>query len=340
MARRCCGERSCNASIYCSRKGPPNRPSRVSLMITMTKDEKLMNFRKNFSVAGPFCVQPSPQRTPFIFQAGTSKAGKVFAAKHAEAMFIPGMDPNKVRKSIDDIRALASKEVRDPCSIKLLMGILVIVDETDELAQAKYEEYLSYADLEGSLALFGGWTGEDLDKFSDDEDFAFSGPGAIQSIVDSWSSTLPGGKGIKWTKSRVAREMALGGPHPKAIGSPKTVANFLENWVEVTDVDGFNLSYAVSPGGFEDMIKWLFPELKRRGVFWADYTVPGGTTREQYLADGKGPRLREDHPGSKYKWRAGEKHPGVGTKNGFEDGGSPGEIDNPLRAVKRQKTTT
>ncbi|KAF2429966.1 alkanesulfonate monooxygenase [Tothia fuscella] len=247
---------------------------------------------KKFSVAGPFSVQPSPQRTPFIFQAGTSTAGKKFAAKHAEAMFIPGMEPHIVRKSVDDIRALVSEEGRDPQNIKLLLGMLVIVDETDELAQAKYEEYLSNSDQEGSLALFGGWTGADLDKYTDDEDFAFSGPGAIQSIIDSWSATIPGGKGIKWTKTRIAKELALGGPHPKAIGSPETVADLLEHWVEVGDVDGFNLSYAVSPGGFEDMIKWLFPELKKRQVFGADYAIPQGTTREQYLTDGKGSRLR------------------------------------------------
>lgn len=134
------------------------------------------------------------------------------------------------------------------------MGMLVIVDKTDESAQAEYEEYLSYADLENSLVLFGGWTGADVDKYTNDEDFAFSGPGAIQSIVDSWSAMMLGGKGIKWTKSRIARESALGGPHPKAIGSPKTVADVLERWVDVVDVDGFNLSYAISPGGFENMI--------------------------------------------------------------------------------------
>jgi alkanesulfonate monooxygenase SsuD/methylene tetrahydromethanopterin reductase-like flavin-dependent oxidoreductase (luciferase family) len=297
-------------------------------------------YRKNFTVAGPFTVQPSPQRTPFIFQAGTSTAGKQFAARHAEAMFIPGMEPHIVRKSAEAIRLLASEQGRNPRNIKLLVGMLVIVDETDELAQAKYEEYLSYSDLEGSLALFGGWTGADLDKHTDDEDFAFTGPGAIQSIIDAWSSTIPGGKGIKWTKSRIARELALGGPHPKAIGSAKTVADILENWINVADVDGFNLSYAVSPGGFEDMIKWLFPELRKRGVFWSDYAVPQGTTREQYLADGKGPRLRDDHPGSKYKWRAGESEPGSGAKNGVKKQGvrkSNGTSTDSPRASKRTK---
>ena len=87
---------------------------------------------KHFKVAGPFTNEPSTQRTPFIFQASTSTAGKPFASKHAECMFLPGMEPHIVRKSADDIRAQAIGHGRDPTSIKLIVGMLVIVDETDE----------------------------------------------------------------------------------------------------------------------------------------------------------------------------------------------------------------
>ena len=220
-------------------------------------------------------------------------------------MFIPGMTPEAVRKSATDIRQLAVSQGRDVSTIKLIAGILVIVDETDEKAQAKYNDYLSYADTEGTLALFGGWTGTDLDKWSDDEDFKFSGLAGIQSMITSWTATVPGTEGVKWTKRRIAQELALGGPHPRAIGSPKTVADFLQNWIDESTIDGFNISYAVSPGDFEDIIKWLLPELRARGIFWDDYAA--STTRENYFQDGRGPRLREDQPGSKYRWRATDK---------------------------------
>ncbi|KIW26207.1 uncharacterized protein PV07_09320 [Cladophialophora immunda] len=264
-----------------------------------------------FKCAGPHTVEPSPQRTPFIFQAGTSTAGKVFATRHAEAMFIPGMDIVAIRKGVDAIRNLASEIGREPGSIKLIAGVHIIVDETDEKAQAKHAEYLSYADLEGTLALFGGWFGVDISHWGDDEDFRFAPgfPGAIQGMLEAWTATVPGGEGIKWTKSRIARELALGGPHLKAIGSPTTVADVLQKLVDEAGVDGFNISYAVSPGDFQDIAQYLFPELRRRGVFWDDYAVPGGTTRENYSADDRGKRVREDHPASKYRWRAGESDP-------------------------------
>ncbi|OJJ60295.1 hypothetical protein ASPSYDRAFT_55909 [Aspergillus sydowii CBS 593.65] len=261
---------------------------------------------KYFKVVGPHLVEPSRQRTPFIFQAGASKVGKTFATRHAEAMFLPGMHIESVRKSVLEIRQTALEQGRDLNGLKLIVGMLVIVDETDERARQKYDEYLSYADLDGSLALFGGWTGADLGKYADDDDFEFTGPGAIQSVVSSWRATTPGSEGIKWTKKRVAQELALGGPHPRAIGSAKTVADVLERWISQTDVDGFNISYAVGPGDLEDVVRHLIPELKSRGVFWDAAAAEGRTTRENYLGSNftKDGRLSSDHPGSKYRWKA------------------------------------
>ncbi|KAL4809812.1 luciferase-like domain-containing protein [Aspergillus unguis] len=260
---------------------------------------------KYFNVAGPHLIEPSRQRTPFIFQAGASKAGRDFATKHAEAMFLPGMHIESVKKSVHDIRQAALEQGRDLNGLKLIVGMLIIVDETDEAAQQKYDEYLSYADLGGSLALFGGWTGADLGPYGDDDNFEFTGPGAIQSIVSSWRATIPESEGIEWTKKRVAQELALGGPHPRAIGSAKTVADILEKWIAETDVDGFNVSYAIGTGDLEDVIKYLVPELKARNVFWDPVAAEGRTTRENYLGGfAKDGRLSSDHPGAKYKWPA------------------------------------
>lgn len=79
--------------------------------------------------------------------------------------------------------------------MKFLAGVLVIVDETDEKAQEKYQSYLQYADLEGTAALFGGWTDHDLSKYGEDEDFKFTGSGGIQSMVNTWLATIPGTDG-------------------------------------------------------------------------------------------------------------------------------------------------
>lgn len=104
---------------------------------------------KYFDVPGPHLSEPSLQRTPLLFQAGSSKAGGKFSAKHAEAIFIGGQIPEKVRPSVDAIRELAKQKYgRDPRRIKLIAGMNIVVAETDEAARAKREELLSYGNKE------------------------------------------------------------------------------------------------------------------------------------------------------------------------------------------------
>lgn len=248
--------------------------------------------RKYFSCVGPNLVDPSPQRTPFLLQAGASKAGQDFAATHAEAMFLPGMIPAKTRAIVDSMKALLLQKGRSEDSIKFIAGIFICVDETDEKAQTKFQDLLQYADL-------GGWTGTDLSQFSDDADFSFKGPPAIQSMISAWTQTVPGTAGLKWTKRHVLEQLAISGAHPRAVGSPQTVADVMEQWVNEAHVDGFNISYATTPGTFEDMIKYLWPELKLRGMLQKRYS--GHSMRGNYLQDRDGPFVRKGHPARKFK---------------------------------------
>lgn len=126
---------------------------------------------KFFTVPGPHICQPSPQRTPFLLQAGTSKAGKEFAAQHAEAIFVSAHAPAVCAKNIAEVRELAkTKYGRDPSNLKVLALVTPILGRTDEEAQNKLKDFRRYASHEGALALFGGWTGIDLGKYGDEEE--------------------------------------------------------------------------------------------------------------------------------------------------------------------------
>lgn len=258
---------------------------------------------KYFEVAGPHICEPSRQRTPFIFQAGTSKSGREFGAKHAEGIFVEGQTPEMVRVGVDAIRTLAKEKYgRNPSDIKFVAAVTIIVAETDEAARLKRDELFSYVDLEGGLALFGGWTGIDLSTYSDDEDFRFTDKlPSIQSIVNGWATTVPGNSDLKWNKKTIAEYLSLGGIAPKIIGSSKTVADELEHWMEVADIDGFNLYHLTNPGSYEDIIEFVLPELRSRGVFRSTVEKEGATARETYLGKGNG-WLEESHPGRKHRW--------------------------------------
>jgi FMN-dependent oxidoreductase (nitrilotriacetate monooxygenase family) len=263
----------------------------------------------HFQVPGPHVCEPSRQRTPFIFQAGTSGTGRTFAATHAEAVFLNAHSPELTRPSVDSIRKQAVEHGRKADSIKIVAGLLLIVGETDEIAQKKYDQLAAYGDREGALALFGGWSGIDLGTYSDDEDFRFVKQPAVQSMVNHWAKTVPGKANVPWNKKAIAEHLILGGNGAKLIGSPKTVADELERWIDIADIDGFNLSYATIPGTFDAIIEFLLPELRRRGVFWNDYAVPNGTLRENYYSTPGQSRLPPDHPGSKFVWRTGQDIP-------------------------------
>ncbi|KAL2172558.1 hypothetical protein VTG60DRAFT_5312 [Thermothelomyces hinnuleus] len=258
---------------------------------------------KYYTVPGPHICQPSPQRTPLILQAGTSKAGKAFAAKHAEAIFIAGHSRSVVAKNIAEIRAAARDEFgRDPSSIKFLALFCPIIGATEEEARAKYEEYLSYGSEDGALALFGGWTGIDLAQYGDDEELRHVESNAIRSAVEAWSRAVPGIP--KWTKHTVANHIKVGGLGATAVGTAEQVADEMERWVREADVDGFNLAYALMPRTFEEVIQYLLPVLKQRGLFWDGYTVKGGTYRENIYGKPGLTRPPADHPAAKYHWKA------------------------------------
>ncbi|KAJ5109245.1 hypothetical protein N7456_005920 [Penicillium angulare] len=257
-----------------------------------------------FSLSTRHIVDPSPQRTPFLFQAGTSPAGSAFASTHAEAIFVSSHSPEILKPKIQNIRKLAAENGRDPNSIKFFGTFTPIVGRTDEEAQEKYEEVKKHASVIGGLVLFSGWTGIDISKIPLDQEITAADSleaGKVTSLLDSLVKTS---KDVpKWTPRIVAEKAAIGGLGPLAIGSPGTVADEMERWIREADLDGFNIGYVTTPGTFEDLIDLLIPELRRRGLY---PELPGEedeplTAREKIFGKGQ-KELRSDHVGSRYNY--------------------------------------
>ena len=253
---------------------------------------------KYYKVPGVHLCEPSPQRTPVLFQAGASSKGQRFAARHAEGMFVIGLNPKGLRRLVDGIRRQAADEGRDPRSVKIFSLITPVVAETEEAAQAKFAEYQKYASLEGALALYGGWTGVDLSTVDPNAPLVHVENDSLRSVGEMLTKGDPG---KVWTAAEVAKFIGVGGMGPVIVGSPATVADQLEYWMREADVDGFNLAYAITPGTFVDFVDLVVPELRRRGLVprEEDDNTEGQTLRER-LGQG-GPKLRADHPGSQYR---------------------------------------
>ncbi|KAK7432173.1 hypothetical protein QQZ08_001118 [Neonectria magnoliae] len=258
---------------------------------------------KYHQLNSPFIVDPSPQRTPFLFQAGTSPAGSAFASKHAEAIFVAGHVPGTLAPKIARIRQLAAEQGRDPASLKFFQCLTVILGETDEDAARKLEEVKKYQSLEGGLVIFSAFTGIDLSQYDLDQEIKPDDSKSSAIIQSAFSNLFNEKAGAgKWTPRRAAEELSIGGNGAVLVGSPQTVADGMETWIKEADLDGFNLSPVVQPQSWEDIVNLLVPELQRRGIYWDDYDVPEGTLREN--AQGKGQsRLRQDHFGSSFTFK-------------------------------------
>ncbi|CAG8954124.1 hypothetical protein HYFRA_00009228 [Hymenoscyphus fraxineus] len=257
---------------------------------------------KYFNLETRHIVDPSPQRTPFLFQAGTSPAGSAFASKHAEGIFVTAHSPSVLAPKVANIRRLAKEEGRDPASIKFFCTFTPIIGRTDEEAQEKLAEAKKYASTIGGLVLVSGWTGIDLSKLPPGKEITAEDSLEVHKHLTSLSIYTTASEEVpKWTPERVAEMSSIGGGlGPVSVGSPSTVADELERWVREADVDGFNLGYVTTPGSFEDVVDLLVPELQRRGIY-PDTEQEGLSAREKVYGKGQS-KLRDDHIGSSYKY--------------------------------------
>jgi FMN-dependent oxidoreductase (nitrilotriacetate monooxygenase family) len=247
-----------------------------------------------FKVPGIHLSEPSPQRTPVLYQAGASDRGRRFAGEHAECTFVAVPSKTVLKKVVANIRQSVAAAGRDPRSVLIYNLQTIVVDETDAKARAKFEEYRQHIDLDGALALGSGWMGIDFGAYALDEPLRHIRTNAVQSSVDAFSSADPS---KVWTVRELGEWIGIGGLGPLFVGGPGTVADLIEEWVEETDVDGFNLAYAVTHETFADIVEHLVPELQKRGIYKRDYAP--GTLREKLF--GAGPRLPGSHPGARYR---------------------------------------
>ncbi|HGH3667612.1 TPA: LLM class flavin-dependent oxidoreductase, partial [Acinetobacter baumannii] len=249
---------------------------------------------KYFTVPGIHICEPSPQRTPVLYQAGASSRGQKFASQNAECVFIAAPSKIATKKVVQSIRQKLAQEGRDPYSVKIYALLSIVTDETDAKAQAKFKEYQSYGSYDGALTLLSGWSGVDFSQYQPTDKVEYIQTNAIQSLLDSYVNADPE---RVWTIEEIANWNSLGGNGPVLVGSAETVSDALEQWVEDTDVDGFNLAYILAHQTFADVVEFIVPELQKRGVYQTSYAQ--GTLREKLF--GAGPYLPENHRGAKYR---------------------------------------
>lgn len=241
---------------------------------------------KHFRLDAVHLSEPSPQRVPVIYQAGTSPAGSAVAARHAECVFVSAPTRTILKERVDALRTRRKATGNAPLLVYALATI--VTGETSAEARRKHDDYLAVADTVGALTLMSGWTGVDFSRLRHDEPVRHvvndAGRTALENVTRADPSRV-------WTVGEVARHVAIGGIGPVLIGDPGEVCDELESWVDDTGIDGFNLAFASRPETFESVVSLIVPELQRRGRYRTSYDE--GTLREKLFGGLQPARARQ-----------------------------------------------
>jgi alkanesulfonate monooxygenase len=227
------------------------------------------------SVRGPLNIARPIQGWPVIVQAGASESGKRLASETAEAVFTAQGNLAAGQAFYADVKGRMEKLGRAREHMKILPACMVIVGDTVEEAKekrAKLDSLVHYANAIGSLSIA---LGTDASGFDPD--------GPLPEIPESNQSKSGRERTIALAKREnlTVRQLAqrLGGYAGLAmVGTPQTIADEMQQWLEADAADGFIIMFPYLPGGLDDFCTRVVPELQRRGLFRREYE--GKTLRE------------------------------------------------------------
>ncbi|MCW2620531.1 MAG: monooxygenase [Frankiales bacterium] len=236
---------------------------------------------EHFSVRGPLNISRSPQGRPLLVQAGSSGTGKDFAARWAEAVFTAQQTLAEGQDFYRDLKSRVSAAGRDPEHVKVLPGICPVIGATEAEARALEAELQgllvpTYGLAQLSQMLQIELTPADLDKPLPplpDEDDINGGKSRFSLVADLAERD-------QLTVREVIARLAGGRGHRVVVGTPEQIADALELWFHNGAADGFNIMPPYLPGGLEDFVDQVIPELQRRDLFRTDYEA--GNLRARY----------------------------------------------------------
>jgi FMN-dependent oxidoreductase (nitrilotriacetate monooxygenase family) len=230
---------------------------------------------EHLSVRGPLNIARPPQGWPVIVQAGASEPGRQLAAETAEVVF--GAAPNlaAAREFYADVKGRMDRLGRPRDRMKILPAAFVVVGETAEEAKTKRARLDRLVHYDNAIASLSIALGTDASRFDPD--------GPLPEIPETNQSRSARERVIQLAEREglTVRQLAqrMGGYSGLAfVGTPARIADEMEEWLETEGSDGFNVMFPYVPGGLDDFVDQVVPELQRRGIFRREYE--GATLRE------------------------------------------------------------
>lgn len=250
---------------------------------------------EHFRVAGPHLVEPSPQRTPVLYQATASTAGMAFAGRHAELVFTGGRTAEDFRRHAADMRSAAERAGRSADDVRFIVQAGVVVGRTEEEAADKWRTYRERRSIDAILAHAS--VPIDLPNLPREQTIgaALAAAGLPATAMGPVDPTTTVGAALdRFADQREGRFFVA--------GTPTVVADEIERWLDDDGIDGINLRQYHSFDTARDFAELVVPELRRRGRIRERPAQPQ-TLRERLF--GAGPRLEPPHPAASYRGAEG-----------------------------------
>lgn len=228
-----------------------------------------------FSVRGPLNIARPVQGWPVIVQAGQSEPGKQLAAETAEVVFAAPRELGTAKALYADIKGRMPALGRNPAHLKILPAAMIVIGESVEEARAKRARLDSLVHYDSAIASLSIALGHDVSGFDPD--------GPLPAIPDTNASKSGRAEVLRLAEQEklTVRQLAqrYGGYAGLAfVGTPASIADAMETWLQEEAADGFTCVFPYLPQGLDDVTERLVPELQRRGLFRRDYE--GATLRE------------------------------------------------------------
>jgi FMN-dependent oxidoreductase (nitrilotriacetate monooxygenase family) len=245
---------------------PQDRESGV--YFDVSKMHPINHKGKFFRVDGPLTMPPSPQGRPVIFQAGSSESGMDFAAGYADVVYALANDLDEAKSSYRAMKERVQIFGRSPDNIKIMPGLLAVVAETREAAQARLRQMQKELDPLVGLQRLGRHFG-DLSRYDIDAPL----PPEVKSIsgISRSDRYLAQARRMNWSIRQLYENAVVSDQHLEVVGSPADVADVMEQWFTEGAADGFNILPAKSPRDIHAFVDLVVPELQRRGLFRTAY---------------------------------------------------------------------
>ena len=234
---------------------------------------------KHFKVRGPLNIARPVQGYPIIAQAGSSDPGRELAARTADVVFTAQVLLDEAQAFYADVKGRAVRYGRNPDHIKIMPGIRYVLGATESEAKERYEKMVAEPSDEGAFASVQRLAGDlDLKQFPLDGPLPDLPPSNAAKARQEMMIQLA--RREKMTIRQLARYFTFSTGHMVYVGTPKGLADLMEEWLRKDAADGFTMLSPYYPRPLEEFIEWVVPDLQRRGIFRTEYE---GTTLREHL---------------------------------------------------------